>query len=138
MCPLLILLLASLNVQAQEGHFSHKKHAPLKLACTYCHATAEKEDRAGFPALATCKTCHTTIADRKIPAQRIYKVKDFVVFGHATHTAAKVACAACHGEIFTLDAIAKPARATTMIECVDCHKANRASVQCNLCHELGQ
>lgn len=135
---LLILLLAFPTAQAQDGPFSHKKHAPLKLACTHCHTTAEKQDRAGFPALATCKTCHTSIADRKIPAQRIYKVKDFVVFSHVTHTAAKMACAGCHGEVYTLEVMAKPVRPTTMIECVDCHKANQASVQCNLCHELGQ
>lgn len=133
-----VYLLALASAHAQDGPFSHKKHAPLKLACTYCHTTAEKTERASFPALTTCKTCHTTIADRKIPAQRIYKVKEFVVFSHVVHTAAKMACASCHGEVYTLDEIATPARPTTMIECIECHKANRASVQCNLCHELGQ
>ncbi|MBL8213312.1 MAG: cytochrome c3 family protein [Bryobacterales bacterium] len=134
---LLILLLSFGIAPAQDGPFSHKKHAPLKLACTYCHTTAEKEDRAGFPALATCRTCHPAIADRKIPAQRVYRVKDFVVFRHAAHSA-QAACATCHGEVYTLDTISRAVRPTTMIECVDCHKSKQASVQCNLCHELGQ
>jgi hypothetical protein len=134
----LVLCLALTVAHAQEGPFSHKKHAPLKLPCTSCHTKANTEDRASFPALSQCRTCHTTIADRKIPAQRIYRVKDFVVFSHTRHTAqAKVACAQCHGEVYTMDAL-KPERPTTMIECVDCHKANQASIQCNVCHELGQ
>lgn len=120
-----------------DGPFSHKKHAPLKLQCTYCHAGAEKQERATFPAVGQCKTCHPSMQERKIPSGRIYKVKDFVLFSHAKHIAARAECRDCHGDVFSMDRVL-PARATTMIACVDCHKERHATQQCNACHELGQ
>ena len=140
MLLLLILLLrvgGSLLPAGEGDAFTHKRHAPLKLKCAYCHVNVEKRERAGFPALSKCRTCHVAMAERKIPAQRIYQVKDFVVFSHATHLAANTACADCHGDVYSKDALTV-ARPTTMIACVDCHKERHATQLCNACHELGQ
>ncbi|MBI4909231.1 MAG: cytochrome c3 family protein [Acidobacteria bacterium] len=120
-----------------DGPFSHRKHAPLKLKCTFCHTGAEKQERALFPTVAQCKTCHPTMLERRIPSARVYKVKDFVMFSHARHIAAKAECRDCHGDVFGMERVV-PARATTMIACVDCHKERHATQQCNACHELGQ
>ena len=107
------------------------------MKCISCHKNAGQSERAGFPVFAQCKTCHLDMATREIPSQRVYELPDFVFFSHATHTAAKAECVACHGnveaqEIVTLQQPMK------MKWCVDCHKQNQAAVRCNTCHELGQ
>ena len=51
--------------------------------------------------------------------------------------AAKVACAACHGDV-KAQAKIEVHRSTKMAACVDCHKEHKATVACNACHELGQ
>lgn len=116
--------------------FNHAQHAPLKLACSSCHATAAKEDEAGFPELARCRTCHPEIASRKLPSTRIYKVPDYVFFSHAVHVA-KVKCNSCHGEVYGQEQL-RVERPATMPACVACHKEHKAATGCNACHELGQ
>ncbi len=120
-----------------EKPFSHRQHAALKMKCAQCHATAETEETAGFPTAAQCRTCHVSMAARTIPAKRVYRVRDFVVFSHGRHSMANAACNACHGEVYTQDTL-KLARPTTMAACVACHKETRATVECNSCHDLGQ
>jgi hypothetical protein len=123
-----------------EGAFNHKRHATLKMACATCHAGAASEERAGFPAARKqCRTCHTEIDERKIPAARVYRLRDFVIFSHARHVAgsAKLDCANCHGAVYQADEL-KVERPTTMIACVNCHKEHKATVVCTACHELGQ
>lgn len=66
----------------------------------------------------------------------MYRVRDMVFFGHVKH--ASVDCAECHGVMYQTAALEKPFRATTMVACVDCHKQNKASINCSICHELGQ
>jgi predicted CXXCH cytochrome family protein len=133
------LLLALLTVGAAYAGeaFSHAKHAPLKMKCTACHVGAEKEESASFPEMKQCRTCHPSMAARDIPAQRVYRVKDFVFFSHARHAEAKTGCATCHGEVMSM-AKMELVRPTTMAACVACHKESKASVACNACHELGQ
>lgn len=48
--------------------FSHAQHVDSSKNCTPCHQgldTAEKANRKSFPTMATCMTCHN---DRKAPA----------------------------------------------------------------------
>ncbi len=121
------LVFASLAFAAT---FSHEKHAPLKLACTYCHATAKTAERAGFPTSERCATCHTErpkTAEVIKPDKPVWKLPDFVFFGHDKH--ASVACADCH------DAKERPLK---MKACVNCHKERKATVVCTSCHELSQ
>ncbi|MEP7363524.1 MAG: cytochrome c3 family protein [Acidobacteriota bacterium] len=112
----------------------------MKLKCTSCHTGAEKAELAAFPKADQCKVCHTA-ADWKqpdIPTQRVYTVRDFVVFSHARHVSvAKVECARCHGDV------AKAGTVTLEVEhsmktCMACHKERGATNACNVCHELGQ
>src|SRR5262245_11395069 len=133
----LLLLLAPFLTARESDRFAHRKHAPLKLNCATCHTGVDKQERAGFPTVAQCRSCHPTMPERKIPSQRIYHVKDFVVFSHAVHLTAKAVCADCHGDVFATDNLTL-ARPTTMLACVECHKQRNATQRCNACHELGQ
>lgn len=137
MRAVLFLCLFLAPVRGAEPAFSHKRHAEVQLACTFCHKTAATTERAGFPAWKTCQTCHTTKADQSIPSRRVYRLPDFVFFSHGRHATAKVECAACHGDLKT-QATVQLFRSTKMASCVDCHKERHATIACNACHELGQ
>lgn len=131
-----LLLLAGFLID-ETAPYRHSVHAPLKLKCTGCHVNAEKEDSATFPEVATCRTCHTGMAERTIPSKRLFRIPDFVFFGHGSHAAAKVECAACHGDVWSA-AGPREAKPMKMAECVDCHRERKAVLACNACHELGQ
>ena len=133
--------------------FSHRKHSALDLKCTGCHAAAQTGERAGFPPVSTCLSCHRgaenqsgslgrlasmTPAEVVVPPAPVYRLPDFVFFSHKRHAAANVRCGTCHGEVRTQDVITKPAMPMKMKACVDCHRANQASTGCTTCHELGQ
>ena len=132
-----ILCLGLVPALAESEPFSHKRHAELKLQCTFCHKTAGSAERATFPAWKICQTCHTEMAEQPIPLKRVYNLPDFVFFSHVRHATAKIECAACHGDVKSQARI-ELHRSTKMAACVDCHKANKATVVCNSCHELGQ
>lgn len=106
------------------------------MKCVSCHTGVELKERAGFPAIDQCKTCHTEMAARKIPSQRVYKLPDFVFFAHAKHVAT-AECSTCHGPVMEQDAV-KLQQPLKMKWCVDCHKQNKATLVCVTCHELGQ
>jgi hypothetical protein len=127
---------------ASGGGFSHKRHSELKLACVTCHATAMKSERAGFPKAAVCQGCHEWTPEEigKIPSQRVYQLRDFMIFSHARHAgkeAAAVECARCHGPVYERDALVAEVE-HTMKSCMACHKESKATVACVACHELGQ
>ena len=104
-----------------------------------------------MPQISRCLTCHRTLkatspalqqlaalpADDRPFQVRVAKVADFVMFSHARHTSAKVACAVCHGPVERRDEM-KSDIALNMKFCVDCHRSSHASLVCNLCHELNQ
>jgi hypothetical protein len=136
----------------QPIQFSHKLHAPLKIECRYCHTTVETGDKASFPAVEQCMTCHRAVKKdspeiqrlaalgkdaKPFPTQRVYTVPDFVIFSHAVHRKASIDCGACHGAVSKHDAITLEVP-VAMKACVACHKGRQASLLCNTCHELGQ
>jgi hypothetical protein len=125
------------TLRGEPQPFEHKKHAPLKLNCTFCHQDAERGDRAGFPAVSQCKTCHVDMAERKIPLGILHELPGFVFFSHGKHAAAKVGCSRCHGNVAAQQTVAVQ-QPLKMKWCVDCHKQSKAPVACNACHELGQ
>jgi len=122
----------------RKAEFDHKRHAPLKLPCGHCHATANKAANAGFPPAAVCQSCHP---DRplpgRFPARRVYKVRDYVIFSHARHLEARIACTKCHGDVAAMAKVVEH-YPVTMKACVDCHKQHKASLDCAVCHELGR
>lgn len=111
-----------------------------------------QRERAGFPAAEKCQVCHSDAGasaaalrqvaawkkdDRPYPLKRIYVNRDFVIFSHARHAAAKIECAACHGNVYSMPALTV-FKDTSMQSCVDCHTEYRATLECVLCHDLGQ
>jgi predicted CXXCH cytochrome family protein len=135
----------------QPVEFSHKRHAELGLECKVCHPMADGE-QAGIPQTADCMNCHQS-SDSAKPAfralferantkkqiawARVYLLPYFVFFGHSGHQNAKDGCETCHGPVATRDLLWKE-REISMKLCVECHKANQASVSCTFCHELSQ
>lgn len=142
MIPLALLSLAAARVAwavDDAPRFSHKTHAPLRMPCAKCHAVAGKGVAAGFPGEAECKVCHTkfSAAQTKFPTKRVYRLPDFVFFSHKVHLDAKAECARCHGDVNATPAVTL-AVPPTMKMCVDCHRETKASIDCFICHEIGQ
>ncbi len=127
------------GLAAQPIPFGHKRHAALKLQCAYCHQTAATAERAGFPAASKCLLCHRPVAEDTVivPEKPLYTLPDFVFFSHARHTAKKVSCDTCHGNVWAADTL-KLVLSMKMKACMDCHKASHATVTCTACHELSQ
>lgn len=132
--------------------FSHRLHSSLELDCVVCHPGAEEEASAGLPEVEDCLQCHqslaiesaaieklTELAERNESVEwvRIYQVPYFVFFSHAYHSRAGVACMACHGRVEQQEVLKKEQQ-MSMLFCVNCHKKERASTECHLCHELSQ
>ncbi len=141
--PVFLGMMLCCIIQAQEdkaaARFSHKTHAPLRMACTKCHAVEGKGALMGFPGEAQCKVCHTTMAaaQSSFPTKRIYRLPDFVFFSHKVHLDAKAECARCHGDVAASHTV-KLDIPPKMKMCVDCHRETKASIECFVCHELGQ
>ncbi len=135
----------------QPVEFSHRRHAELGLECEVCHPMVDGE-QAGIPQIEDCLNCHRS-SDSSKPAfrslfdhekskkpiawTRVYLLPYFVFFGHKGHQSAKDGCETCHGSVATRDLLWKE-RETSMKSCVECHKANQASLSCTFCHELNQ
>lgn len=69
---------------------------------------------------------------------RVYHLPDFVDFSHKGDlTKAKATCETCHGPLRDRDVIRKEMD-TSMAGCMDCHRANDASVACNDCPTLAR
>ena len=145
-----VAMRAAVVPQDSGSGFSHPRHAPLKIDCAWCHATAATGDRAGFPQAGRCMTCHrAAAADRPAirrlaerppsqpvaPVVPVYRLPDFIFFRHARHAA--TGCATCHGDVGSQDPV-QPVLAMKMKACVDCHRSHRAAVTCTACHELSQ
>lgn len=121
------------------SRFSHKTHAPLKMACTKCHSMEGRGGTATYPGEAECKVCHTkiTAAETAFPTVRVYRLPDFVFFSHRVHTDAKAPCARCHGDVSASDTVTLEVP-PFMKMCVDCHRETKAPIDCFVCHEISQ
>ena len=140
------------SVAPQPVAFSHRVHAgKVGLPCNFCHTGVAKGDDATIPSVDLCMTCHGTIktdspevAKLRVAAERgkaiawvpVYRVPDFVFFGHAPHIKAGLHCAECHGPVETRDVLQKDV-STSMSFCRDCHQRGGAPADCVACHQLG-
>lgn len=74
---------------------------------------------------------------------RVYRLPDFVYFGHSAHVTAGVACQQCHGPVETTDRV-RQVPDLTMSWCLNCHRTANAtgvasksvqpSTDCSTCH----
>jgi hypothetical protein len=134
----------------QPVPFSHKQHCSENIPCAPCHQTATTGETAGLPAVGVCMACHQLVAansaairkvaayakqHKPIPWVRIYRIQDFVFFSHKRHADAEVACAVCHGQVCKQGVPVRQVKLSMMF-CVGCHKARKATIKCNACHTL--
>ena len=132
--------------------FSHRQHAEARVQCSHCHSRAEIEEQAGLPSVSDCAECHRKIQSgaalmrvltdhetlrKDIPWVRVYDLPDYVFFSHKAHLRIKADCRTCHGPVERRTVLWKE-REISMKACVACHKENRASTECNYCHELNR
>jgi glucose dehydrogenase len=135
----------------QPVPFSHKRHASAGMKCDQCHQLAEAGKQMQIPGMAECMNCHQTVAeespaiqklaqlqgdDQQLSWIRVYRLPDLVFFSHQKHLDAKVDCAVCHGAVGDRDVLQQE-KDISMVSCVNCHKLRKASVSCDLCHNIG-
>lgn len=135
----------------QPVPFSHRHHvSTMKLDCAKCHTLAAPGEFAGLPETATCMECHKSIKTdsphikklaahhvegRELPWARVYRIPDYVFFSHKEHlTRAKATCETCHGPVRERDQLRRE-KEVSMGACMECHRANQASLACNFCHQ---
>lgn len=129
--------------------FSHRVHIAVGLQCKGCHPVPEPGDFATIPETSKCMSCHRTLknespaiqrlaefheANKPVPWRRVYRVPDYVYFSHKEHLAKGASCEECHGPVRERDVMSKE-KEISMAACMDCHRARRASLACNYCHE---
>ena len=136
---------------AQPIAYSHKLHAgDLKLACAQCHTMPGDGELATLPPTATCMTCHETIkkdspeivklatahaAGKPVAWAPVYLIPDFVYFSHKKHLSTEgVSCESCHGPVKEREVMRRE-KDLSMGSCMECHRANKASVDCTQCHD---
>ena len=140
------------EVAPQPVAFSHRLHsAKAGLGCDFCHPGAARGDAATLPSVDLCLNCHRTLKAESpevaklvaaaekaeaIPWVPVYRVPDYVFFGHAPHVKAGLDCAACHGPVATRDVLQREV-STSMATCLDCHRQKNAPQTCVACHQLG-
>jgi len=73
-------------------------------------------------------------AKKPIVWTRMNKLSDFVFFNHQPHISKGVACVTCHGDLTKMPEVKPPFTVNNMTWCVDCHRENKASIDCYVCH----
>ncbi len=142
---------AGADAVTQPVPFSHGRHSQAGMKCNVCHQKSEAGEQLQIPGVAECMPCHQSIktdsaAIRKLAElekqsqplswTRLYQLPDFVHFSHQRHMNAKVECETCHGPVSDRDSLWQE-KDISMGACVDCHKLRKASVSCDLCHDMG-
>ncbi len=126
----------------QPIKFSHEIHAGQnRIACNYCHTTAEYSKSAGIPSANVCLNCHELIREgtnsgrweidkihevkeSNTPVEwvRVYNLPDHAFFSHAQHVGvASLECRECHGaveEMYRIEAVTD----ISMGWCIECHR----------------
>jgi hypothetical protein len=148
----------------QPVEFSHKHHSgTYKINCLYCHTGSDRSQAAGVPSVELCMGCHMQFApaydelagirtlkdhwERKQPIewQQIHRSPEHVQFQHGRHVNRNVECQTCHGPVEELDKLymtadtkwwpwGLPTKKLEMGWCIQCHRQQGASQDCNTCH----
>jgi DnaJ-class molecular chaperone len=112
-------LVARRGAVAQPIEFNHRKHTEeLGLNCEFCHAYVRRGAHAGLPDAQTCSMCHT------VPQG----ASEDVALG-------ELECEVCHGAIAATERPPRgPLVEITMDFCMDCHREQGQTLDCNACH----
>lgn len=149
---ILVLVLGREPAIPQPITFSHLKHSTdLELACEFCHQYVNVGAHAGLPGGEICAYCHLAPQGKSADAARLtdllnagtpfrfnklFRLPDHVYYTHGRHVGvAELECVNCHGGIATTER--PPQRALVRIDmdfCLDCHRANGQTLDCNACH----
>ena len=129
--------------------FHHRDHvATDRLDCELCHSGVRRSAFAGVPPVERCMGCHRVVvpehpdvmklrryyeAGKAVPWVKVNSLPRFVRFNHEAHTLAGVSCGACHGDVASMDRVARVAP-LTMGWCVGCHRGAHAPDDCLTCH----
>lgn len=157
---LVLLVIIVVPLAARRGRavpqpvaFNHLKHTQeLGLNCEFCHMYVRSGAHAGLPDAATCSACHGTRlgtsaeaakvtalieADDPIRFNKLFRLSDHVYYTHRRHVGiAEVQCETCHGAIAeTQRPPERPLVSVTMDFCMDCHREQGQSLDCNACHK---
>jgi hypothetical protein len=136
----------------QPVAFNHSKHTQeLGLNCEFCHVYVKKGAHAGLPDAQTCTMCHQTPQGTSAEAARVttlltqgdplsfnklFKLEPHVFYTHRRHVGiAELECRGCHGDI--ADTERPPKRPLVKIDmdfCMDCHRDEGQTLDCNACH----
>lgn len=136
----------------QPVPYSHRQHVALGLKCAECHTMPDPGELMTFPLVSKCMACHRSIkpespsiqklsafasGNRKVPWVRVYQIPSYVFFSHKSHLAAGAGCKKCHGSVTDRDKLWKETD-ISMGGCMECHRKERASLDCNYCHDPRQ
>ncbi|UCC72928.1 MAG: cytochrome c3 family protein [Gemmatimonadota bacterium] len=136
----------------QPVAFNHRKHTEeLGLNCEFCHVYVTKRAHAGLPNAQTCTMCHQATQGTSAEAARVttllaegdpltfnklFRLESHVFYTHRRHVGiAELECATCHGAIAATER--PPARPLVRIDmdfCMDCHREQGQTLDCNACH----
>ena len=129
--------------------YSHKQHLAMGLKCANCHEMPDPGELMGIPAVSKCMTCHQSVkkdspaiqklaafaaSKEPVPWVRVYRIPSFVFFSHKNHLDAGAKCETCHGKVPERERLFRETD-ISMNGCMNCHRINKASVDCMFCHE---
>lgn len=129
--------------------YSHKQHLAMGLKCANCHTNPDPGELMGIPEVSKCMACHKAVktdsphiqklsgfaaAGQEVPWVRVYRIPSYVFFSHRAHVEAGATCETCHGKVADAVRIKKESD-ISMGGCMNCHRANKASLDCMFCHD---
>jgi hypothetical protein len=132
-CACLLLCGLSPSGRAADAPRQAPALPPGAETCVDCHEIGPRSTtrEAGTPphldakgllasphAGVGCTDCHTDLAKAEFPHPEKLQ---------------KVDCGACHGDVKGMDRLTQ-AHEFNMGFCVQCHRDNKVSVECNICH----
>jgi hypothetical protein len=136
----------------------------FQIDCQYCHSGSDRSRAAGMPSVQLCMGCHSQFPatydsefegirvlkqhwqeQRPIEWEQIHRLPEYVKFRHNRHLAAGFECQSCHGPVQEMDKVylvpethwwpwLLPTQKLEMGWCINCHRQNDASQDCNVCH----
>ena len=137
---------------SQPIGFSHRIHSEdLALACDFCHAYVRTGAHSGLPGTEICALCHAAPQGESEEAARLtalladgepllfnklFTLPDHVFYTHRRHVGvAELECVTCHGGIAQTERPpTRPLVRMTMEYCLDCHREQEQTEDCNACH----